>query len=158
MVLEVTRRGGWSLLLEAKSLKTTQRGLSVSSSLRLHGSCDVQTGGWSSYPEATQWLYSLKLKPRGQSGSSLQQHNRRVCLLFLMERWRSEMLKLMVLISENQSDCHRSVWQRFLVLRSYGTRPGLNRPTMPAKAGERGLAVLTLHQSCDRWEGLGLST
>ncbi len=32
--------GGWSLLLEAKSIKTTQRGLSGSNPLRLDGSRD----------------------------------------------------------------------------------------------------------------------
>jgi hypothetical protein len=31
------------------------------------------------------------------------------------------MLKLMVLMRENQSDCHRSVQQRFRVLRNNGT-------------------------------------
>jgi hypothetical protein len=47
-------------------------------------------------------------------------------------------LKWMVLMKENQSDCHRFELQQFRVLRNYGTRPSLNRPTMPAKVRERG--------------------
>jgi hypothetical protein len=53
------------LLLEAKRLKTIQRGSPGSSPLRLDGHCDGQAGGWTVYPVATQWLYYLKLKPRG---------------------------------------------------------------------------------------------
>ncbi len=62
----------------------------------------------------------------------------RVCLLFLVGRWRREILKLMVLMSQNQSDCHRSVWHRFRVLKNYGTKPHLSRPTVAAKWGARG--------------------
>jgi hypothetical protein len=56
--------GGWSLLSEAKSLKTTQVRRSGSSTLRFDGSCDGQAWGWTGYPEAAQGLYSLKLKQR----------------------------------------------------------------------------------------------
>jgi hypothetical protein len=64
------------------------------------------------------------------------------------------MLKLMVLMNENQSDCHRSVQPRFRVLRNYGSRPSLSKPTMPGKV--RGGVVLTIHQPCDGGgEGIG---
>jgi hypothetical protein len=43
-----------------------------------------------------------------------------------------------VLMSENQSDCHKSVRQRFRVLSNYGIGPGLSGPTMPARVRERG--------------------
>jgi hypothetical protein len=56
--------GGCSLLSEAKSPKTTQRGPSGSSPLRLDSSRNGQGWGWTSFPCA-QGLYSLKLKPRG---------------------------------------------------------------------------------------------
>jgi hypothetical protein len=60
------------LLLEAKSIKTTQRGSSGLSPLRLDGSRDGQAGGWTGYPVAAQGLYSLKLQSSqgGQSDSS----------------------------------------------------------------------------------------
>jgi hypothetical protein len=57
--------GGWSLLSEAKSLKTTQRGPSSLSPLRLDGSHDGQAWGWPSCPVAAQGLKYLKLKPGG---------------------------------------------------------------------------------------------
>jgi hypothetical protein len=57
--------GGWSLLSEAKSLKTTQVKSSGSSPLRLDGSRDGWAGSWNGYLAATLGLYSLKLKPRG---------------------------------------------------------------------------------------------
>jgi hypothetical protein len=58
------------------------------------------------------------------------------------------MLKLMVLMSENQTDCHRSMQQRFRVLENYGTGSGLSRTSMPAKV--RGGGGLSIQQSCDR--------
>jgi hypothetical protein len=44
-------------------------------------------------------------------------------------------------MNENQSDCHRSVQQRFRVLMNHGVGPDLNRPTMPAERGEGGGGV-----------------
>jgi hypothetical protein len=75
----------------------------------------------------------------------------RVCILFLV-RWRREMLKSMVLLSENQSDSHRSMWQRFRVLKNYGTGPSLSRPTMPAKMRRGGSS----HHTPVMWWGEGL--
>ncbi len=60
--------GGWSLLYEAKSLKTTQMRSSGSSPLRLDGSCDGQGGDGAGYLVAAQGLYSLSLKPRETIG------------------------------------------------------------------------------------------
>jgi hypothetical protein len=50
------------------------------------------------------------------------------------------MLKLMVLMSENQTDCHRSVQQPFRVLENYGTGSGLSRTSMPAKVRAGGVS------------------
>ncbi len=61
--------GGWSLLSEAKSLKTTQKSSSGSSSLRLDGSRDGQAGGLTGYLAAAQGLYILQLSQEELSGS-----------------------------------------------------------------------------------------
>jgi hypothetical protein len=68
MIRLFTRRSGgvgWSLLSEAKSLKTTQVKSSGSSPLRFDGSRDGRARSWNGYLAATLGLYSLKLKPRG---------------------------------------------------------------------------------------------
>jgi hypothetical protein len=59
--------GGWSLLSEAKSLKTTQVRSLGSSLLRLDGSHDGLAWGRTSYPAAAQGLYSLKAKGNYQA-------------------------------------------------------------------------------------------
>ncbi len=51
--------GGGSLLLEDKSLKTSQVRSSGSSPLRVDGSRDGQARGWTGCPVAAQGLYSL---------------------------------------------------------------------------------------------------
>ncbi len=74
-----------------------------------------------------------------------------------MGSWRREMLKWMVLMKENQSDCHRSVRQQFKVPRNYCTRPGLSRPTMPEKTRKRE-GGSSHHKPVMWWGGFGRST
>ncbi len=104
---------------EAKSLKTTQVRSLGSSPLRLDGSNDGQAGGWTGCPVAAQGLYSLKLKPRGLLRSSplrsdgsndKQTGGWTSCLVAKDAQMRvGKQLKWMVVMSENESDCHRSV-------------------------------------------------
>ncbi len=53
------------------------------------------------------------------------------------------MLKLMVIVGENQSDCHRSVQQQFRALTNDGTGPGFSRQIMVAKMEWMGFSPYT---------------
>ncbi len=131
------------------------RGTIILSYYQMGGSCDCQTGG----AEDAQVRVGKQLqaaKGLNQKQTEWEPKKIRVCWLFLVGWWRREMLKLMVLMTENQSDCHRSLWQQFRVLRHYGTGPGLSSPTLAAQWGGRGLS----HHTPVMWwgEGLGRST
>ncbi len=118
-------------------------------------------GGWTSWlvvndseVRVGKQLWTAK----GPNWKAKWQPKIRVCLLFLMGSWRREMVKWMVLMNESQSDCHMSVRQWFSVLGNYNPRPGLIRPTMPAKMREKGPPLLSPYTSHVIGAGLGQST
>jgi hypothetical protein len=65
MVINMIRQGRLVLVIGGQESQSYSKKVIRLESLRLDNSRDGQAVGWTSYLVAAQWLYSLKLKPRG---------------------------------------------------------------------------------------------